>query len=129
MKICDGLELDPETFHAQVGSLRHVRRDPRQVVGLKLSLLETALNEGVNWSQVKNNLRSMSDFTGKLGKMVQSENAAAVANMCVGIIGVAARLAGIVTGDKSIHKAGRTLQEKIHAAAKGLPTESTGHGR
>lgn len=84
----------------------------------KRSLLEHALTEAVSWSVVKNNLRSMSDFTAKLGKSVQSENPAAVANMCVGIIGVAARLAAVVTGDKSIHKAARPLQEKIHAAAK-----------
>ncbi len=114
MKICDGLELDPETFRAQVGGLRHVRRDRRQLV------------EALSWSAVKNNLRSMTDFTTKLGKMVQSQNPAAVANMCVGIIGVAARLASVVTGDSSISKAARPLQDKIHAAAKGLPTESTG---
>jgi hypothetical protein len=80
--------------------------------------LVESLTEAVSWSVVKNNMRSMNDFLTKLNKSTQSENAPAVANMCIGIIGVAARLAGVVTGDKSIHKAARPLQEKIHAAAK-----------
>ena len=82
------------------------------------SLLDRArvLGEAVSWSVAKNNLRSMSTFTSKLERMVQEENVPAVANMCIGIIGVAARLAGAVLDDASIHKAARPLQEKIHAA-------------
>ena len=77
-----------------------------------------SLSEAVSWSVVKNNLRSMTTFVAKLEQSVRSENPAAVANMCIGIVGVAARLAGVVTGDQSIHAAAKPLQEKIHAAAQ-----------
>jgi len=82
-----------------------------------------AANTEANWGVVSNNLRSLDQAMSKLQSAVKSENATATLNACASLVGMAARLATAASGDASLVKSARGVQDKIHAAAKEAPTE------